>query len=536
MRFEKETYTQLVVQPGIDYPDIEQALATLNWQPQAAHTEQPPLIPGEPELAAFLREDGGRLSYSFNPVVNLRVLSFAGADSRRASREVAHMLPTLGASDVQRLLSSDDIRQILLGLFAATEIEAFKLLPRIDALQNHEDHRVANAAAHAFRKLAAGLSAQGVRQLAQERQKRPDRSVLFSRSGNAHERRQILRWFLREYDRANTEILKVLRSALEDEDWEARVTSMLVAARLRAVELGPVIRRLCLPKTSRMGPARDVRDSLLALRKAVLAHLADEPVRGCSAPADQPRLLDKDAMWRHLRACVAGDPAVYHDDIFLLVHALTTPIDMEAGQPDRLPPSVVASGRGYQLRRSGLPLCWVPGVPHWLGSSDGGSPLSQPIRLVKPERGYFISRVSISVDLVEWMRHAGGDGMEPLCHGLEKGGYGCSYDEALALSGCLARIEDLPLALPTADQWEMAARGPDGRRHPWGNGYEGPPEELESPWGVKSLFGHTGQWTSTQSDHRHLIIVGHDKQLRCAGRSQDRGDGERHCFRVVAKT
>jgi hypothetical protein len=74
--------------------------------------------------------------------------------------------------------------------------------------------------------------------------------------------------------------------------------------------------------------------------------------------------------------------------------------------------------------------------------------------------------------------------------------------------------------LPTADQWEMAARGPDGRRHPRGNGYEGLHQELESPWGVKQLFGIAGQWTLTKSTNGHPIVVGNDRQLRCAGRSE----------------
>jgi hypothetical protein len=53
-----------------------------------------------------------------------------------------------------------------------------------------------------------------------------------------------------------------------------------------------------------------------------------------------------------------------------------------------------------------------------------------------------------------------------------------------ALDALSARL-GARLRLPSPDELEMAARGPDGRRHPWGNGRERRTAAVDSPWGLR---------------------------------------------------
>jgi hypothetical protein len=98
--------------------------------------------------------------------------------------------------------------------------------------------------------------------------------------------------------------------------------------------------------------------------------------------------------------------------------------------------------------------CTVPAVLHQLGDPDLPG---APPRAAVPARPIVIHR-----DVVPDVAAAG---------------------VPAALATLSARLRT-PLRLPRAEELEMAVRGPDGRRHPWGNGRERRTAEIDSPWGL----------------------------------------------------
>ncbi len=78
-----------------------------------------------------------------------------------------------------------------------------------------------------------------------------------------------------------------------------------------------------------------------------------------------------------------------------------------------------------------------------------------------------------------------------------------------------SRAAGVALRLPTPDELEMAVRGPDGRRYPWGNGRdEGwrrapSPWELAGPWDVATWAVQDGRPVVVPPAVRGLGAPGH---------------------------
>jgi len=515
--------SSIVIRPDFLFEQTSQELEALGWVREPDRLVAASILPGEPEVAAWRRQDRATsLSYSFNPVVFLRKLTFDGgtADEDLYS-EVAGRLPSLDLAALCLLLQFGDESQLLLGIFAARELGAFDTIDLLDALRGHQHERIATAAREAHGEMLRLWLESGGERLREEKRRHPGRSVLFPLLGNAHIRRQTLRWLIHDYREANEHIIAVLRSGLVDEDWEVRATAMLAAAQLGARELGGAIRHVELPRTTHEGLHGTDLSILVAVRTAVLEQLEGkpraEPERSLGPDWGGGRVVERDRLMQHLRRCVAGFPTDRYDRIFLFVHALTQPLDLEGPAPE-LPPGIIEEQGQYRLTRSGILLCWIAPIPHWLGADDEDLPQPNPIRQVIPPAGFFIAQHPLTVATAQWIdsgRRPDDSGaissLETIYHGR--------WQEALCVCERLGQLESLSVTLPTADQWEMAARGTDGRRFPWGNGFEGDPHRFASPWGVEKQSGGKPEWTNTTTHSGEHIICGGADDLRCAARA-----------------
>jgi hypothetical protein len=295
----------LVVAPETSFDDIAAALEGLGWE-RSSSVAAPSLVPGEPEVAGWMRpNESSYLTYTYNPVVGLRVLAIAGRGASQAAAAVAERLSCIDPPRIAASLSSTAPRELLLGLYAAAELKVVALLPQVDSLRVHTDRRVSQIAAQTAQKLSLALLELGASRLADEQRRHPDRSATFSRIGDSVARRETLLWIMHDA-KANAEVAKVLRSALADTDWRVRVTAMLVAARMKVAGVWQEVRYMQLPGTGPAGLDRHHLSLLGGVRKAVLSELAGEPLPDASDP--------RTSLMPHLRAIVAGEDDGIHDE------------------------------------------------------------------------------------------------------------------------------------------------------------------------------------------------------------------------------
>ena len=148
----------LVAVPELPFADLDVTLESLGWF-LLSESQTPPIIPGEPELAVYThRRAAARLTYTFNPVVRLRVLAFDGDDAIAEQARVAARIDLIDGAALRRLLGAVEVKPILLGLFTAGVLRDRSVLAEVERLAGHRDPGVARAAAHArdaLRSLAA---------------------------------------------------------------------------------------------------------------------------------------------------------------------------------------------------------------------------------------------------------------------------------------------------------------------------------------------------------------------------------------------
>ena len=135
---------------------------------------------------------------------------------------------------------------------------------------------------------------------------------------------------------------------------------------------------------------------------------------------------------------------------------------------------------------------------------------------------------------------------------------GVPLESAQAYASWLSDATGRPIRLPTADEWEKAVRGADGRIYPWGDSFgrdscasiltcepNQPPPEVgsfpsdRSPFGLLDSAGGVWEWTAEEDNGRALVVGGSILSEAGACRAASRRDLSAQCsmsslgFRVV---
>ena len=418
---------RLLPDPLRPYSALRDDLVALGWE-WADESQTLPLLPGEPEWVHYRHPSGAELEYEFLPPVGLRTLVARGDPDVLAP---LGGLPQLSPVDLAALLGADDPERVLRGLLGVQALVLVPLIGRVrDLAANHPDPLVRGTAEQVAERLPA-LATEELAAWQSRRAAHPGHSLLLAGMPVA-DRRQVLRWMGADLRAATAGVLEALRTGLADDDAEVRATAVVVAARLGAVEVTAEIEGVSVP-AELSGAVELARAALRAGRTLAIPEPADEPG--------------------------------------VLLAALALPV-VQVPPPGRLPAHLVED-RGVRLRRSGVLVALVPAVPHWLfGRGDGRihHELVEPFAVTAaPVEAATARVVGLPAD---------GAGTDPVR---------ADADLAEELAARVSTLEGVPLQVVTADRWEAALRGPDGRA--WTSGNLAPAQVAVSPWGALAVPG-----------------------------------------------
>jgi hypothetical protein len=268
--------------------------------------------------------------------------------------------------------------------------------------------------------------------------------------GWRRENLQVMRWLMRDAAAATPAIESQLEYGLRERDWELRMTAMLTAARLRVEAVRARVARVEVPKMRAQGVTDTEHRLLLALRDAARERLGTKLDRPLPAG---------------VREAIGGDLSALPPGLGAFVHALVEPL------PDAAPAPVAATGvvqdeQGPVLCDGHL-LAWVPPIEHGLGDDSLREGIPNPVRTRTPAGGFYID--------AQWRGRG-------------------TLAEARAEAARLAQRLGRAVALADPERWEMAARGPDRRRYPWGMNAERAARSDLSPWGMSDIARGDGEW------------------------------------------
>ena len=344
--------------------------------------------------------------------------------------DLANSLPTMTVDDAVGLLTANDPGLRLAGLQAAGYLQAISLLSQTAICTTDADARVAQQATETLAVLVA-----------QQAAAQPYRQ---SRSGLLQTIRRTC-----TISTASAATSAMLRAELASPDWEIRATTMAAAARMAAFELIPQIATLTFPEDPQIGLGRLENRILLALRDAALQRLGRTVDR--ALPPGLAETLDRDY-------------SRLEPDVAAFVFSLLEPLPGAAPAPPGA--GIVITGQGPTCT-DGTLLSWVPSGAYWLGHGHRLRGEPNPARRLELDAGFYIES----------------EAREP-----------CDWATACVKAAERAVTLGRLVTVASDSQWEMAARGPDGRRLPWGQNADPALRVDLSPLGVADLLTGPGEW------------------------------------------
>ena len=149
----------LIVDPAFSFGSFDERIASLGFtRDMSVRPVTADVIPGEPELAAWTRGKGERLTYTFNPVVSLRVIQCGGLTTEE-TESLSQQIPLIDSKAIGQLLADANPRRMLLGLLAARILRTEEFAPVVASLTAHVDPVICRAAEATMEALAFGAGA-----------------------------------------------------------------------------------------------------------------------------------------------------------------------------------------------------------------------------------------------------------------------------------------------------------------------------------------------------------------------------------------